>query len=305
MPKPPSRIKAILLALLVTFIWSTSWVLIKFGLKEVPSLTFAGLRYTLAFLVLVPFVLRKKEFSTFKLLTKQDWWKLILLGLVYYALAQGGQFMALAFLPSITVSLILNISPLLIAIFAIFTLREVPTWIQWLGVIMNTAGIFIFFFPDGFQSGAVWGFLAAGVSLLANTLGGILGRNMNKNGQMRPIPLTVISMGTGALLMLITGIITQGIPHIGLMSWGIIVLLAVVNTALTFTIWNYTLQTLTAIESAIINSTMMIQVTILSWIFLRERVDLQGMIGLILVALGTFVVQLRFQPKVQPKQQMD
>lgn len=297
MTKPPSRIKAILLALLVTFIWSTSWVLIKIGLKEVPSLTFAGLRYTLAFLVLIPFVFRKEEFATIKMLTRKDWAKLILLGVVYYALAQGGQFVALAFLPSITVSLILNISPLLIAIFAIFTLREIPTWIQWLGVILNTVGIFIFFYPNGFQSGVIWGFLAALVSLLANTLGGILGRNMNKGGQMRPIPLTVISMGTGALLMLFAGIITQGIPRVGLLSWGIIILLAVVNTALTFTIWNYTLQTLTAIESAIINSTMMIQVTILSWVFLHERVDIQGIIGLILVAVGTIVVQLRFRPK--------
>ncbi len=45
-------------ALLVTFLWSTSWVLIKLGLRaSLPALTFAGLRYSLAFLCLVPFVL--------------------------------------------------------------------------------------------------------------------------------------------------------------------------------------------------------------------------------------------------------
>jgi len=41
-------------ALLVTFLWSTSWVLIKYGLDEIPALTFAGLRYTAAFLILLP-----------------------------------------------------------------------------------------------------------------------------------------------------------------------------------------------------------------------------------------------------------
>jgi drug/metabolite transporter (DMT)-like permease len=32
-------------ALFVTFLWSTSWVLTKFGLQDT-SVTFAGLRYT-------------------------------------------------------------------------------------------------------------------------------------------------------------------------------------------------------------------------------------------------------------------
>ena len=49
------RLVAILQALLVTFLWSTSWVLIKIGLAEIPPLTLAGLRYSLAFLFLLPF----------------------------------------------------------------------------------------------------------------------------------------------------------------------------------------------------------------------------------------------------------
>ena len=45
--------RAVLQALLVTFLWSTSWVLIKIGLADIPALTFAGLRYVLALLVLI------------------------------------------------------------------------------------------------------------------------------------------------------------------------------------------------------------------------------------------------------------
>ena len=56
-----SHRKSVWLALLVTFLWSTSWVLIKFGLKGVPPLTFAGLRYTLASLCLAPLVLLNRS----------------------------------------------------------------------------------------------------------------------------------------------------------------------------------------------------------------------------------------------------
>ena len=52
------HLQAVLTALFVTFLWSTSWVLIKLGLRaSLPAVTFAGLRYGLAFLCLLPFVL--------------------------------------------------------------------------------------------------------------------------------------------------------------------------------------------------------------------------------------------------------
>lgn len=297
MNRPPSRFKAILLALLVTFIWSTSWVFIKIGLREIPAITFAGMRYTMAFLFLVPFVLRKSDLAQVRQLRKPDWIRLLILGIVYYALAQGAQFLGLAYLSSITVSLILNLTSLLVAVFGMVLLKERPTPLQWLGVALNLVGVVVYFYPKAFGEGSIIGYAAALVSLLANVFGAILGRKMNVEGKLRPIPLTVVSMGIGALLMLLTGFLTEGLPVISLQSWGILLLLAVVNTAFSFTVWNYTLQTLTAMESSIINSTMMIQVAILAWIFLGERVGFQGIIGMALVAAGTMIVQLRFPGK--------
>jgi drug/metabolite transporter (DMT)-like permease len=43
---PQARLGAIAEALLVTVLWSSSWVLIKIGLGDLPPLVFAGLRYT-------------------------------------------------------------------------------------------------------------------------------------------------------------------------------------------------------------------------------------------------------------------
>ena len=42
--KKESHLKTILQALLVTFLWSTSFVIIKKGLLEIPPLSFAGMR---------------------------------------------------------------------------------------------------------------------------------------------------------------------------------------------------------------------------------------------------------------------
>jgi drug/metabolite transporter (DMT)-like permease len=295
---PPSRIKAILLALLITFIWSTSWVLIKLGLKEIPALTFAGLRYTLAFLCLIPFLLQKRIREEVKGLRGRDWVQFVLLGLVLYALAQGGQFLGLAYLPSVTVSLVLNLSALFVAFSAMLFLKENPSWLQWIGVGLNLAGVIVYFYPVAFQSAQWLGMVFVLISLVANIGGSLLGREVNRSGKHSPLLVTIISMGFGSILMLIAGLITQGMPRISLSSWGIIVLLAVVNTAFSFTVWNYTLQTLTAMESTLINSTMLVQVAILAWIFLGETLNLQEISGLVLATLGVLIVQLRLsKPK--------
>ncbi|MCA9978373.1 MAG: EamA family transporter, partial [Anaerolineales bacterium] len=58
--KLSAHTRAVLTALFVTFLWSTSWVLIKIGLQNIPALTFAGLRYFLAFLLLLPLLYTRR-----------------------------------------------------------------------------------------------------------------------------------------------------------------------------------------------------------------------------------------------------
>jgi drug/metabolite transporter (DMT)-like permease len=145
--KHPSHLKAILLALLVTFLWSTSFILIKWGLSEIPPITYAGLRYTLAFLCLLPFAFTKKNKAVIKTLNRNDWFKLSLYGLLFIAFTQGAMFMGLQLLPAVTVSLWLNFTPIIVAIMAIFFLREYPTVLQWGGALLFIVGIVIYFFP--------------------------------------------------------------------------------------------------------------------------------------------------------------
>ena len=101
-------------------------------------------------------------------------------------------------------------------------------------------------------------------------------------------------MGIGSIALLITGLFVQGLPSIGLKGWAIIVWLSVVNTAIAFTLWNYTLRTLSATESSVINGTMLIWVPILAVVFLNERISIQEIIGLIVGGIGALIVQLRY-----------
>ncbi len=285
------HIRSILEALLVTFLWSTSWVLIKKGLTEIPALPFAGIRYGMAFVALLPGLWRHRE--EVRRLSGPDWIWLSVLGVVFYAVTQGGQFLTLQHLEAIPFSLILSFTPVLVAAAGIFLLKERPRWLQWMGIGFVVAGALVYFWPLAAIRGSAFGFALAGITVAANGASSLLGRSINRRKMAHPLVVTAISMGIGAACLLAAGIGIQGLPTLSAASWGIIGWLAVVNTALAFTLWNHTLRSLSATESSVINNTMLIQISVLAWAFLGETVAWVQIVGLVLVAGGSLVVQLR------------
>ena len=290
----PARLPAIAIALFVVFLWATSWVLIKIGLGEIPALTFAGLRYMLASIILLPFAITLQRRSSSAKITKQMWFQLVVLGILLYAITQGAVFLALAYLPAVTTNLLWGFSSVTVALLGIVWLAEKPTNFQWMGIILATMGGLIYFYPAILPTGYQVGILVSVVGVVANSVAVILGRKINRSRQLHPLVVTAVSMSIGAVVLLAAGIFTQGLPPIGLTGWLIIVWLAVVNTAVAFTLWNYTLQTLSATESSIINGTMLIWIPILAVVFLDERVTTKELFGLIVAGIGTLIVQLRY-----------
>jgi len=284
------RLRAILQALFVTFLWSTSWVLIKRSLSEIPPLTFAGLRYSLAFLILLPGLW--KHHRAVQSLDRRNWLRLAALGLVFYTLTQGGQFLSLRYLEATSFSLLLNFTTLVVAIIGILTLKEFPSRAQWGGVILFLIGVIAFFTTSSISVGPTIGYLFAGITVLANAGAAVLGRAINRQATVPTLVVTVVSMGTGALILLGLGLVIEGAPKISASGWGVILWLAIVNTALAFNMWNKILETLTAVESSIINSTMLIQISLLAVIFLGENLDAQRIFGLGIAALGIVMVNV-------------
>jgi drug/metabolite transporter (DMT)-like permease len=287
------HLTAVLQALLVTFLWSTSWVLIKIGLQDIPALTFAGLRYFLAFLALLPFYLFSRQSAEIRTLSRRDWGALILLGLLFYTITQGSQFLGLFYLPAITFSLLLNGTALVVAILGIFLLREIPTWLQWAGMIVFLAGAALFFYPLAIPAGLAIGYLIAAINILATSLSSIMGRGINRQRRLGSLTVTVVSMGVGSIFLLGIGLLVEEPPRLDLSGWLIVVWLAIVNTAATFTLWNHTLRTLSATESSVINNTMLIQISFLAWLFLGETLTWLQIVGLAAATFGALLVQIK------------
>lgn len=293
------HLKAVLTALFVTGLWSSSWVLIKFGLEDIPPLSFAGLRYFLAFVSLLPFAARAGVMGELRRAFRRTWWGLIGLGVLMYTVAQGAQFIALNHLPAVTVSLTLSFTAILVTLLGIALLGERPNLWQWVGTIFYLGGVTVYFYPLEIPRAEWLGLAAALVGMLATSLATVLGRGVNRGGKLSPLAVTTVSMGIGSTLLLASGLAADGVPGVhgapalSLENWGAILWLAVVNSALAFTLWNQTQKVLTAMESSILNNTMLFQIAILAWAFLGEAMDGQQILGMVLAGAGTFLVQVR------------
>jgi drug/metabolite transporter (DMT)-like permease len=270
-------------------------VFIKIGLKgDLPPLTFAGLRYTLAFLCLLPILLRRPALvESIRGMRGSTWLTLVLLGLLFYTVNQGAQFVGLALLPAATVNLLLSFATVVVTILSIFLLSEQPTGLQWAGVGLYLLGALTYFYPVSLPADQLIGVLVVTGGVLSNAGAALLGRKINRDGGLHPLVVTTVSMGFGAVILLLVGILTQGFPALTLAQWAIVGWLAVINTAFAFTLWNHTLRTLSAMESSVINNAMLIQIPILAWVFLGEGFTAKEVLGFALAGIGILIVQLR------------
>ncbi len=279
--------RATWLALLVTVLWSSSWVIIRFGLDNegLEPIMFAGLRYAAAALVLLVTVLsRPAARAGMRSALRRGWGELVALGLVFYTVTQGAQFVALAHQPAATTSLVLSLTPLVVAGLAGRSLGERPSGRQVGGATLVAVGAGLYF--AGSLGATVAGMVAAGVGLLANAASALLGRRVHRMEGAIPLVTTTVSMTVGAGALLLAGLVTEGWPHLTGRALLIVLWLAVVNTALAFTLWNLSLRHLTATESVAINNTMLIQIAVLGWIFLAEVPGPGQLAGIVLVTVG-------------------
>jgi drug/metabolite transporter (DMT)-like permease len=301
----PSRRVALAQALLVTFLWSTSWVLIKIGVQDLvlPPLTFAGLRYVLAALILLPLaapaLLRLRSAGAVQPRVLAS---VAALGLILYAVTQGAQFAALVHLPAVAVALALSTTPVLVAIIGLRS-GEPPSRAQIGGALAVVVGAALYFGPLQLGPGAVMGLLIAAVGVAANATSALLGRALARD--VLPavggvLGLTALSMAVGSGVLLGAGVVIEGVPPLTGQAWLIIGWLAVVNTAFAFTLWNHMLRTLTAVESSVMNNMMLIQIAVLAWIFLGEGLDVRQIGGLAIALGGILLVQLRRPERVGP-----
>ncbi len=286
--KKPSYPIAIAEAVLVNLIWATSFIIVKLILDEISPLTISGLRYFIGALILLPFILQEKG----EPLSAKTWGTLLILGIAQYTIGNGGIFWALQYLPATTVSFLMGGVTIATLVGSVFWLKEIPSKIQILGIFVALVGGTLFF-ADGIKAGEKIGLLLFLIGMLGTTYFTLAGRKIARVGAISTLKLTGVPLLLGGIVTLLIAIPLEGIPSASPSAWGLILVLATVNTALGYFLYNHALQVLTAIQMNILLSLAPFWTALFSFFLLNERLGWMQMLAMVIVIIGVILVQIK------------
>jgi len=192
-----ARLRGLSEALLVTLLWSSSYVLTKVGLRDTSPLLLVALRYLVASLMLVPVAMAR---GAHRGLDRGTFVELALLGLAGYAVAQGLQCVGLSLLPAVTVTFILNFTPVMVLLINAAAFRRPPGSRQALGSLVALVGAYVFL-GGGVWSGNLAGVLVtlasgAGWAVYLVAVGRLFARK-----PIEPLALSAFAMASGTVVI--------------------------------------------------------------------------------------------------------
>lgn len=138
--------KPLIVWLILCLIWGSTWIFIKLGLRDLPPITFAGLRFLFASAILWAIVFARRR----PLPNNQgDWLKLAWAGVISFALNYGLIFWGEQYINSGLAAVLQAMIPVFGLIFAhIYLPNEHITGRKLLGAAIGVAGVSLIFYDQ-------------------------------------------------------------------------------------------------------------------------------------------------------------
>jgi drug/metabolite transporter (DMT)-like permease len=284
------RIVPIAQMVLVAAIWGSSFVGVKMALEDAGPLTIAALRYSIAAVLLLPWVLKTRMRASS--IHRSDWGKLTLIGFSQYAIGNGALFLALRTVSSTAASLAISLVPIPIVFLEIFHLKEKPSRVHLAGIFVAVAGSVVFFVSDlrSITLGSL-GLLA--LATISFAFMPVLGRDLTRKQAVSTIELTGIPLAIGGGALLVLAAVFEGLPRLPIHTWGIIIALAWVNTLAAYLLFNHALRRLHAGEANVLLNMTPVATAFIAWGAFGDRLTALQMVGIAVVILGATLAQRR------------
>jgi drug/metabolite transporter (DMT)-like permease len=282
-------------AIFVIVAWSSSYALIKVGLREVLPLSFAAYRFliTVAFmLLLTPLV---KNRLNLRNLNSLDGLRLVLLGLTGVTFYHSFIFIGLVYTTAVNAAILVNIAPIFIAILSAIFLKERIGREDVLGItiaFVGTVGVITNFRMETLQSmGAVGDLLVIG-SVASWAVYTVVGKSMMEKYDSLAITFYAIIIGTPFLLVLAQ--LHEGVSFAVRMSpnfLAILLFLAIVCTAIGYILWYEVVKVLGASKTGFFLFLMPLFSIAFAYLLLGETLTVWTGMGAVLILLGVYLTQ--------------
>jgi drug/metabolite transporter (DMT)-like permease len=277
-------------------VWSSTWLAIKIGLRDLPPLSFAAIRFVVAAAVLVLISLGRVRLTP---LRRSDYWMLAFTGVLMFGVNYTTVFWGELHVSSGLAAVLQATIPIFGMLFAHWLLPDEPLRLQKvLGAVVALGGVMLICARLLSFSGlmAFWGgigiALGGGTAAFSNVI-------MKKRAiSLAPAMLAAWQMFFGTIPVLISGLVLEGNPiHFHWTSASIFCLLylAIIGSSLTFLLLYWLLPRMTVTNLQTISLITPPGAVMLGWLWGGERFPLWSLLGAALVLVGVWLIFRRIK----------
>lgn len=282
------RVKMAYLYLLITFCaWGSLYVVSKFVLGKIPVFTVSFLRYIIAGTALYIILNKRKP----KKIEPQDFKYVFLIGFLGYFLSMGAQFWGTKLSNASLASLINSMNPITITVFAAIILKEKLTLVKGICIASALLGVFIII-GDVDGSGKALGIMASVFSIFLWSFVSVIVRRITQ--KYDSFQITVYGILIGAACTLPISIYELATVSNVRFDWKVtlsLIYMGLVCTALAHVLWNKSLSMIEAGTCSLFYPVQPMVAVFLGWLFLGESINLNFVIGAVLI-IGGVVLSL-------------
>ncbi|MEM6567351.1 MAG: EamA family transporter [Planctomycetota bacterium] len=282
---------------IMCLVWGSTWFVVREGLAEMPPLGSAGLRFLLAFFLMVPIagLIASREGGA-----RPPARLVAVMAVGNFAISYGIVYWAEKTLPSGLAAVLWAVFPLMTAVVAhVYSPESRIVGLQWFGLALGFVGVVLLFLTDVESIGG--DAVERGLVLLLSPLVSALATAyIKKHGAgVSSALLNRAALFWGAGLLLIAAVVTEGGVPIPRTSSGIfsVTYLAGMGTVLTFTLYFWVLRRASPVALSLIAYVTPAIALLVGAVVGEEKVTPWTIGGLSLVLMGcAFVLRRRNVP---------
>ncbi len=277
----------------MVLIWSTTWAVLKIGLKDTPPAVGLAVRFGIAGVLLLTFSWFRR-FSFY--FTPAHIRLYLIVGLFNMALSYFFTYWGTQFIPSSLSSILWSTMPIMLGIQAHFFIKgERLNLTRLLSIVIATIGVIMILSDQKLiiSREVLVGSLIVLLAVLMGTFPNIYTKKFK--GDYNPLVLTGMAMAIASIFHSIFASLTG---QWALSNWNIVsissaVYLGIFGSAVTFSIYYYLLKQISVVKISFLTFITPITASIIGWIFLHETITLKEMLGCLIIFSGIFMYDSR------------
>jgi drug/metabolite transporter (DMT)-like permease len=272
-------------------VWSSTWLAIKIGLRDLPPISFVAIRFLIAIAVLIAVSIGRTRLLP---LRRKDYAVLAITGILMFAVNYTLLFWAELHVSSGLAAVLQATIPIFGMIFAHWMLPDEPLRLQKLaGAIIALGGVTVICGRLFGLNGplAFWGGVGVVIGAASAAYANVLVKA--RSIQLAPAMLAAWQMIFGIAPLLVLGLAVDGNParfHWTAMALFCLLYLAVIGSALTFLLLYWLLPRLTVAQLQSISLITPPGAVMLGWLLGGETFPASSLLGTAFVLAGVWMI---------------